>query len=143
MSYSIKHLYHIDAPTSQVFEAISTIQGLANWWTTDTKGASAVNDVIEFYFNGSGPKMKVIASDPNSKVIWECIDSPYGWTGHTLEFLLDENDGKTRIRFSHNNWEGQDDSYAICSFTWGRYLESLRQYCQTGTGQAFGSEGYK
>ena len=61
--------------------------------------------------------------------------------GHTFTFMLDENDNKTRVRFSHSGWTEEDDFYAICTFTWGRYMESLRQYCQTGKGGAFGAEG--
>jgi uncharacterized protein YndB with AHSA1/START domain len=144
MTYSSKHLYHIDAAQEYIFKAISTIEGLSNWWTVQTAGDTAVGGEIQFDFGDfTGPKMKVIASVPNSKVVWECIDSPHGWIGNTFTFLLDENDGKTRVRFSHDGFPEQDDFFAICNFSWGRYLQSLRQYCQTGKGEAFGSDGYR
>ena len=38
---------------------------------------------------------------------------------------------------------GGNDFYAACSFSWSRYLESLRQFCQTSKGEAFESEGYR
>ena len=41
MTHSIKHLFHIDASREKVFEAISTIKGLSNWWTSQTTGSSA------------------------------------------------------------------------------------------------------
>ncbi|MBI3259882.1 MAG: SRPBCC domain-containing protein, partial [Ignavibacteriae bacterium] len=62
---------------------------------------------------------------------------------HIFTFDLDENDGKTRVRFSHSGWPEQDDFYANCAFSWGRYMESLRQLCQTGRGEAYGSVGYR
>ena len=143
MSYAIKQLFHIDAPKESVFQAISTIEGLANWWTVQTEGDASVGGNIQFDFGDfEGPKMKVIETTPNEKVIWECVDSSHGWLGNTFVFQLDENEGKTRIRFSHNGWKEQEDFYSLCSFSWGRYMESLRQYCQTGIGQAFGSAGY-
>ena len=142
--YSIKHLFHINASREKVFEAISTINGLSNWWTTKTSGSDAVDGVINFHFGESeGPQMKVIEIIPNEKISWLCVASPFGWDGHIFTFALDENDGKTRVRFSHNGWAENGDFYAGCSFSWGRYMESLRQYCQTGKGEAFGSDGYK
>lgn len=144
MKYSIKHLYHIDSSQQKVFEAISTIDGLTNWWTVQTKGDSIIDGKIQFDFGDfQGPKMKVIELQTNNKLMWKCVESPHGWVGHTFEFFLDENDDKTRIRFTHDGWDEQDDFYAMCNFSWGRYLESLRQYCQTGRGEAFGSEGYR
>jgi uncharacterized protein YndB with AHSA1/START domain len=141
MTYSIKHLFHINATRQKVFEAISTINGLSNWWTLKTAGSDSVGGIIQFRFGEmGGPDMKVTELNPDEKVSWECVASPHGWVGHTFTFMLDENDSKTRVRFSHNGWAEEDDFYAICTFTWGRYMESLRQYCQTGNGAAFGGE---
>lgn len=144
MPYSIKHLYHINVSKQKVFEAISTIKGLSNWWTTQTIGKDGAGETIQFDFGEfKGPAMKVIEQKANEKLVWECVASEHGWLGNTFTFALDENDGKTRIRFTHDGWEEQDDFYAACNYSWGRYLESLRQYCQTGKGEAFGSEGYR
>ena len=143
MTYAIKHLFHINASLEKVFEAISTINGMTNWWTTKITGNSELGGVIHFRFPESGPDMKVIERKVNEKISWECVESPFGWVGNTFTFALDENEGKTRVRFSHDGWNEQDDFYAACCFSWGRYLESLRQYCQTGNGEAFGSEGYR
>ncbi len=144
MSYAIKQLYHINASRDKVFEAISTLKGLSNWWTTQVTGSAEPGGSLQFDFGDfKGPKMKVVDQDAGNKLVWECPGSEHGWLGNTFTFLLDENDGKTRVRFSHYGWEAQDDFYASCCFSWGRYLESLRQYCQTGRGEAFGSEGYR
>lgn len=144
MDHSIKHLFHIDASIGKVFEAISTIEGLSNWWTVQTQGDASLGGTIQFDFGDfQGPKMKVSEEKPNEKLVWECTESAHGWIGHTFVFTLDENEGKTRVRFSHNGWDEQGDFYALCSFSWGRYMESLRQYCQTGSGEAFGSVGYR
>ena len=145
MKYSIKHLFHINASKEKVFEALSTINGLAKWCTNETTGNPAtLGGIIKFRFATSGgPDMKVTEIIANEKIVWQCLESPHGWVGHTFTFLLDENDGKTRIRFSHDGFNEQDDFYAICCFSWGRYMESLRQLCQTGKGEGFGNEGYR
>lgn len=142
MTYAIKHLFHIDAPRTDVFKAISTIDGLSKWWTTQTTGNAEMGGVIQFRFGDMGPDMKVTEVKPNKCVSWKCIDSQ-GWDGHIFSFELSDNEGKTRVRFSHDGWKEQDDFYAHCCFSWGRYMESLRQLCQTGKGEAFGSEGYR
>ena len=143
MKHTIKHLFHINAPRNDVFRQLTTIDGLAKWWTTQTSGSADPGGIIQFRFGDSGPDMKVKSIKENETVIWECIASPHGWEGHVFTFHLDDNEGKTRVRFSHDNWEQADDFYAICTFSWGRYMESLRQLCQTGNGEAFGSSGYR
>ena len=141
---SIKNLFHINAPKEKVYTAISTIEGLKNWWTITTTGESKVDGIIHFRFGDyGGPDMKVKELVPNESVTWECVSGTNEWLGHTFTFKLDENDGKTRVRFEQAGWKEADDYYASCSFSWGRYMESLRQYCQAGIGQAFGSENYK
>ena len=141
---SIKHLFHINASTQKVFEAITTINGLSNWWTTNVNGDTNHGGVIQFRFGSfGGPDMKVTDIKPNDSVTWECIGGPEGWIGHTFIFQLDTNDNKTRVRFQQSGWAESDDFYASCNFSWGRYMESLRQFCQTGNGEAFGSEGYR
>ncbi len=144
MTYSIKHLYHINAPKQKVYEAISTLNGLKNWWTIQVEGSAETGSILQFNFGDfKGPAMQVRALIPHEKIEWECVGEAQDWRGNTFTFLLDENEGKTRVRFSHDGWEAQDDFYAACCFSWARYLESLRQYCQTGKGEAFGSEGYR
>ena len=139
----IKHLLHIAAPREKVYQALSTIEGLSNWWTRQTTGSTRPGDVVQFRFGEFGNDMKVEASEPGKLVKWKCVAGPEDWIGTSILFGLDENEGKTRIRFEHANWAKADDFFAACSFTWSRYLESLRQFCQTGKGEAFGSEHYR
>ena len=87
--------------------------------------------------------MQVMDLRPNELVVWKCIDKSGDWSGTTFTFRLDANEGKTRVRFEQAGWKETNDFYAACSFTWGRYLESLRRLCQSGKGEAFGSEGYR
>ena len=110
MKYSIKHLFHINASKEKVFEALSTINGLAKWWTNDTTGNPAtLGGIIKFRFATSGgPDMKVTDSKTDESITWECLASPHGWTGHTFTFKLDDNEGKTRVRFSHDGWKEND-----------------------------------
>ena len=140
---SIKHLFHIHASKEKVFEAISTIEGLKNWWTVQTAGSPEVVGIIEFRFGEFENDMKVLELKPNESLTWECVASALDWVGTKFTFHLDTNDGKTRVRFEQSGWKETGDFFAACCFSWGRYMESLRQFCQTGKGEAFGSEGYR
>ncbi len=145
MTYTIKHLFHIDTSKTYVYNALTTLEGLSSWWTVETNGnPSAVDNTVSFNFGTiQGPTMKILELIPDQKVTWECIESAHGWVGHKLTFLLDENDDKIRLRFTHEGWDTQDDFYAICNFSWGRYMESLRQHCQYDLGAPYGSKNYK
>jgi uncharacterized protein YndB with AHSA1/START domain len=141
---SIKHLFHINTSKEKVFEALTTIKGLSGWWTATTGGDTKVGGTVQFRFGDmGGPDMKVKEIKPNESVTWECVGGPEDWIGHIFNFHLDTADNKTRVRFEQSGWKETDDFYASCNFSWGRYMESLRQLCQTGKGEAFGSDGYR
>jgi uncharacterized protein YndB with AHSA1/START domain len=141
---AIKLLFHIAAPREKVYAAISTIDGLSNWWTKEVKGESKVGGTIEFRFgNTGGHDTKVLELKPNELVKWENITGHSGWAGTIITFQLDDNEGKTRVRFTQDGFKEANDFYASCSFSWSRYMWSLRQLCQTGKGEAYGSENYR
>lgn len=139
----IKLLFHITATREKVYEAITTIKGLSNWWTTQTSGDSNPGGIIQFRFGDFGNDMKVITMKKDEWLQWECVGGPDDWIGTRVSFQLNDNNGKTRVRFEHAGWKHANDFFAACTFTWGRYMESLRQLCQTGNGEAFGSENYR
>ena len=135
---TIQHLFHIEAPPAIVYKALATVKGLSEWWTRDTFGAAEVGSILEFKFGEVFlNKMRVVEMEPEQSVTWECVSGPADWVGTRITFELEKVDAKTRLRFSHSNWREQNDFFAQCNFSWGRYLESLRQYCQTGYGFPF------
>lgn len=135
--HTIQHLLHIQATPDQVFEALSSLEGLRSWWTQNTQGDPQQGGVIQFRFGPWGMDMQVTELVPGQKVAWKCVSEGHDWLNHNITFALDQNDGKTRLRFSHADWQQLGDAYGSCSFGWGRYLESLRQYLQTGKGNPF------
>jgi uncharacterized protein YndB with AHSA1/START domain len=47
----ILHRVGVKTPTPhQVYDALTTVDGLAGWWTDDTKGSSEVGGVLQFRF---------------------------------------------------------------------------------------------
>ena len=140
----IKLLLHINSPREEVFKALTLSNELSKWYTTIVKGVFVLNEIITFEFvNFAEFKFKVIGIRQNESVHLEIVESEFDNVGHIMKYDLDENDGKTRVRFTYEGFGEMDDSYANMNYSSAKYLESLRQYCQTGNGEAFGSPSYR
>lgn len=140
----IKLLLHINSPKIDVFEALTQSDELSKWYTTVVEGVFELNEIITFEFvNFAKFKFKVVAIKQNEFVHLEVLESEFENVGHIMKYDLDENDGKTRVRYTYEGFEEMDDSYANMNYSSAKYLESLRQYCQTGNGEAFGSSSYR
>ena len=140
----IKHLMHINAPKEKVFKALSEAEGLAQWYTTVVRGEFAIDKVVTFEFvNFAVFKFKIVGYVPNRSIHFECVASEWENIGHVMKYDLDENDGKTRLRYTYEGFSEMDDTYANMNYSSAKYLESLRQYCQNGKGEAFGSAAYR
>ena len=83
-------LHRIGATASQedVYAALTTIDGLAGWWTEDTKAegdAGEVGGIIRFRFAGApepgGFDMRVLEVTPAERVLWEVVEGPEEWVG--------------------------------------------------------------
>jgi len=136
---TILHVVDVNAPRDQVYAALTSEKGLAGWWTTIVKADVRVDGVIEFTFNTEfGPQMKITQLQPPTLVAWECVGGHEPWIGNTFRFEIVAQDPGSRLRFRQDySRELSDDQYGIYNYNWGYYLESLRLYCDTGTGKPF------
>ena len=138
MVYHIKHnvLFHCSA--NKVYNAISTPEGIQGWWTVDTIIVPEVGGMAEFIFGEKyHNKMEITDLQPDKRVAWHCVEGDQEWIGTDFTFELEGKDDHTLLRFGHNNWKSQTDFFAHCNFQWGRYMISLKKYCETGSGDPF------
>lgn len=137
---NIIHRVGIQAPLSKVYAALSTIDGLAAWWTTDTTGQSRIGGAIDFRFRTEagdeigGFGMQVVELVPDEKVRWRVQSGPAEWVDTDIEFLLSQQDGFTIVRFAHRKWREEVEFMAHCSTKWATFLLSLRDLLETGKG---------
>ncbi len=137
----IIHRVGIRAPISKVYSALSTIDGLAGWWTRETMGSSEIGKIIEFRFrNPNGDVigemgMEVVALDSNKKVEWKCKSGPQEWIGTDLTFDLTQDGEYTVVLFGHKNWREAVEFTAHCSTKWATFLMSLKDLVETGKGK--------
>jgi uncharacterized protein YndB with AHSA1/START domain len=131
----ILHRIGAIATPDQVYDALTTVDGLADWWTTDTHGDTAPGGTIQFRFGDNGGfDMKVLDQRPGERVAWEVIDGPAEWIGTTVGFDLEQEDEYTIVLFAHEGWREPVEFMSHCSTKWATFLMSLKQLVETGTG---------
>ena len=54
------------------------------------------------------------------------------WMGSRVTFMLDEQKGRTNVRFSHTGWKEENEHYRTSSFCWAMYLRLLKRYIEAG-----------
>ncbi|SEF16648.1 SRPBCC family protein [Jiangella alba] len=131
-------LHRIGATTTPgtVYAALTTIDGLAGWWTVKTKDAG--DDVIRFRFDAphgeDGFDMKVLETVPAELVRWEVVDGPAEWIGTRIRFDLKQEDDFTVVLFKHEGWREPVEFMYHCSTKWATFLMSLKEFAETGSG---------
>lgn len=136
----ISHRLGIKAQASVVYRALSTIEGLAGWWTEETSGQSRVGGEIAFIFRSETGDikgrmvMKVLALETDRAVRWSCIEGPEEWLGTELHFELSQADDYTIVLFGHRKWREAGEFMSHCSMKWASFLLSLRDLILRGQG---------
>ena len=115
----IVHRVGIKAPASKVYAALSSVDGLAGWWSQAT----------------SGFDMDVLELTPDQQVRWRVKDGPQEWIGTDIEFALSRQDDYTIVRFGHRRWREEGEFMGHCSTKWATFLLSLRDLVETGRGR--------
>jgi Activator of Hsp90 ATPase homolog 1-like protein len=158
--YDIVHELTIGVPPDQVYEAITTQEGLAGWWTTDTTAEPVIGSVATFALEGHSTvlSMRIELLESPELVDWACVEGPDEWAGTHVTYRIegdargqrdgddngDDNDGEddgdgsgaggSVLRFWHGGWAHEDGELPRSSFQWAMHLDSLRRYCESGTG---------
>lgn len=137
----IIHRIGIKAPISKVYEALSTVEGIAGWWTKETSGSSKIGETIAVRFLSAdgkeigSMKMEVLALDSNKKVQWRFTSGPEEWVGTDVIFNLSQEGNYTIVLFGHKNWREAVEFTAHCSTKWAVFLMSLKELLETGKGK--------
>ena len=137
----IIHRVGIKSPAAQVYKALTSLEGLANWWSEEVEGNTQTGGKIEFRFRSKAGEligkmvMEVQELNAQKDVRWRCIDGPPEWIGTDITFQLSLQDNQTILIFGHRNWREPIEFMAHCSMKWAVFLLSLREYAETGTGK--------
>jgi uncharacterized protein YndB with AHSA1/START domain len=118
----------------QVYDAITTLDGLAGWWTDDTVGETSVGGVIEFRFEPGGIDMRVAQLEPERSVRWDVVGGPAEWIGTSVQWDLRQDGEWTIVLFRHEGWREPVEFMHHCSTKWATFLMSLKQLLESGSG---------
>jgi uncharacterized protein YndB with AHSA1/START domain len=136
----IRHRIGITAPAAEVYEALTALEGLADWWTREVKGQSSPGSELEFYFGNPdrGAVMEVVELTPASRVVWRCVRGPEEWVGTILTFeLTEDGSGETVLMFTHADWSEPVPFMHHCSTKWGVHLIGLKLGLEGGTASPY------
>lgn len=143
MTASFTTTISVDAAPRDAFDAINDVAG---WWGKITGSTTAVGDefvylVPEVHYCG----FRVTEIVPESRIAWrvtgsylDVVAEKHEWTGTTVRFDIEENGLGTRIRFTHEGLEPEDECYDVCSNAWGMFVNgSLKAFIETGAGNPY------
>ena len=103
-------LHRVGVRTStpdKVYDALTTVEGLAGWWTEEAKGSGDVGGVLGFRFPVGGFDMKVLELRPSERVAWQVVDGPEEWIGTTIDWSLRQDGDYTIVLFKHQGWRSR------------------------------------
>jgi len=131
----ILHRIGVTSAPEKVYAALTTVDGLAGWWTEDTHGDGDPGGVLRFRFEPGDVDMKVLDAQPGELVLWEVVDGPEEWIGTRVRFELKQRDGFTIVLFRHEGWAEPVEFMYHCSTKWATFLLSLKRLVETGAGE--------
>jgi uncharacterized protein YndB with AHSA1/START domain len=133
----ILHRVEMKASPKDAFRALTTLEGLAGWWTTNTRGvADDADGIVEFRFGDRGGfDMKVLELEPGKRVAWRVVDGPDEWIGTNVSFDLTRSGDFTAVLFKHEGWKRPVEFMHHCSTKWAMFLMSLKSLAETGKGE--------
>lgn len=131
-------LHRVGVETSgpeTVYEALTTPEGIAGWWTEATTGGGKEGEVLELRFPPVGGfDLEVVQARPAEQVVWRVADGPAEWVGTHIRWDLRQDGGWTIVTFAHEGWAEPVEFMHHCSTKWASFLLSLKSLVETGSG---------
>lgn len=135
---NIEIINYLKASSGDVFTALTTREGLSETWTRECDVKPETGFVNTFGFGDEEPtRFKIVELKPNQSIRWHCIGSDPEWVGTDVSFILDEENGKTKVTLVHSGWRNVTGFYRWCNYNWSFFLYSLKKYCEEGKGIPF------
>jgi uncharacterized protein YndB with AHSA1/START domain len=131
----------IAAPRAAVLAALTTLDGLAGWWSS-VSGDPAPGGEITFTFGDEDAVMRVDRVD-DASVVWTCLSASAvpEWRGTALHFGLVERDADTTtLEFRHVGLVPAFECFSQCERGWDFFLLSLAALASGREASPWGSE---
>jgi hypothetical protein len=134
----LKFMIDVDCDSDLLYQQLSTISGLSTWWTRYTSKDNDKANRIHFDFaNEARISIEVMETNKSDLVKWKYVGSDPEWKGSVIQFEIMEKEGVCSLRFHHYDLPAYTDFIARCNFSWSNYLRSLKNLCESGTGNPY------
>jgi hypothetical protein len=148
MDTNLTTSFSVEQTPEQAFAAIADVR---SWWSgqiegdTDTPGAEFTYTVPDIHYS----KFRITDFTNPRRIAWLVLDSYLSftadkqeWTGTTVVFDIEERDGRTHVRFTHEGLRPEHECFDVCTRAWGEYITgSLRTLIESGAGRPNSFEG--
>ncbi len=133
---------YVAATAKQAYSALTS--SIDKWWSTSAVQALETGQqfIVSFEENTSW-ELVVKSLSNNSNIVWQVISAHHNistlinkdeWLGTEICWVIEEGDLGSKISLVHQGLIEKLSCYDICITGWEYYLESLRQYLETGKG---------
>ena len=135
----IRHGVGIEAPRAEVLAKLTTIDGLASWWTHDTTGDPRLGGELEFGFGPEGRLVMEVVEATDRRVAWRCTVGPDEWVGELFTFDLEQRGDETVLLFTHS-WREPVEFMFHCSTKWAYFLLGMQASLEGGKATPYSGE---
>jgi uncharacterized protein YndB with AHSA1/START domain len=136
----------ITASPGRVYEALTTLDGLAGWWTPMVTGDPHAGGQVVCGFGNQRIVVRVTEATCPTRVRWACLEHSKfpEWDGTNLRFDIRPDDqGGGVVAFEHAGLLTSLSCFPACSVGWRHYLASLSAYVSTGQGIPWGTPDWR
>ena len=138
----------VDKDNTEVFNSIKNFRA---WWSEEIEGdTDKLGETFFYHYKDVHLcKIKLIEMIADKILVYLVIDNEFNftkdkteWVNTKLIFDLANENGKTKMVFTHEGLIPANECYNICNDAWTSYIQgSLKNLIETGTGKPNGKEG--
>ena len=138
----------VDKDITEVFNSIKNFRA---WWSEEIEGdTDKLGETFFYHYKDVHLcKIKLIEMIADKILVYLVIDNEFNftkdkteWVNTKLIFDLANENGKTKMVFTHEGLIPANECYNICNDAWTSYIQgSLKNLIETGTGKPNGKEG--
>jgi uncharacterized protein YndB with AHSA1/START domain len=126
----------------RLFDAITTAEGLASWYTPQARAEPHADALVEFGFGPAASiAFRVDEIVPNRRVVWSGVQVPPDWQSTRIAFDLAPAGDLVTVRFSQIGFPSGYADFGFFSYLWAQYMLSLKLLLETGTASHSGRPG--
>ena len=126
------HKIRVHATPDQVYQALSTKDGLKGWFTAQMDGEVGEGQDVRMHFKGKESFGWHLAQVKPGHVRWNCTEGPGSAKGTSLTYVLKGEGGDTVIECDHDGWPEEHEALATCNTLWGMLMGHLKTFAETG-----------